>query len=113
MGLASARVGLAAGCCDVGRGCGGGLGSNNVVAAMTEVAKDTIRSSKACVEIVDGRSLKKDYADILVTLEQAVATILIATQGLDPYKAAMMLNEGLVPGVEKRIALFQSKAGSK
>jgi hypothetical protein len=38
-----------------------------------------------------------------------VSLVLLATQRDDPQQAAAMLNEGLVPGVEGRIALAASR----
>lgn len=46
---------------------------------------------------------------IMVTLEHTVAGILLAVMGNDAKKAAGMLNEGLVPGVEKRLGMYAAK----
>lgn len=71
---------------------------------MTEASKDTQRTTAAAKMIVDGRDLHVDGAAILVTLEQLVAVVMLATQR-DERSAALMFNEGLVPGVEARLAL--------
>lgn len=75
---------------------------------MSEAAKDTFRAKRAAAEIIDGRTVD---AQIMVTLEHTVATVLIALYR-DPRKAAGMLNEGLVQGIEGRLALFASKQSS-
>jgi hypothetical protein len=48
---------------------------------------------------------------ILVTTEHALAAILLSVMGGDARMAAAMLNEGLVQGVEARLALYASKRG--
>jgi hypothetical protein len=68
---------------------------------------DTHRAMAAAQAIVGGRDLH-EAAAVMVTLEHAVATVLIALYG-DPHKAAGMLNEALVPGVERRLAFYGSK----
>lgn len=78
---------------------------------MTEAQEDTRRALAACKAIFDGRDLR-DFGAIMVTLEHAVSTALIALMG-DPRKAAGMLNEGLIPGVEARLAIYASKGKAK
>lgn len=75
----------------------------------TEPQKDTQRALAAAKLIVDGRP-PTDSA-VLVTLEGVVALVLLAHMGNDHANAAAMLNEGLVPGVESRIALAASRSG--
>lgn len=79
---------------------------------MSESEKDTTRSITAAKAIVDGRDPSKDYAAILVTAEHAFAAVLLTVMDRDPRKAAAMLNEGLVQGIERRLALFASKGGA-
>lgn len=76
---------------------------------MTEPQKDTQRYLAAAKLIFDGRDPSADSSSILVTLEGLVSLVLLATMGNDPDKAAAMLNEGLVPGVESRLALAVSR----
>lgn len=76
---------------------------------MGEAQKDTQRAIAAAKLIVDGRDVEADYSAILVTLEGLVALVLLATMGQDHRKAAAMLNEGLMPGVEERIAVSASR----
>lgn len=76
---------------------------------MDEPRKDSLRAMRAAKIIVDNRDLGADLGKIMVTLEHAVATVLLAVMGNDPKKAAGMLNEGLVAGVEKRLGLYQSR----
>lgn len=76
--------------------------------ATTETARDTDRALAAAREIFDERD-GADHAAIMVTLEHAVATVLLAAYGGDARKAAGMLNEGLLPRVEERIALYAAR----
>lgn len=76
---------------------------------MTEPQKDTQRALAAAKLIIDGRDASADLGAIMTTLEGLVALILLAVMGNDSRKAAGMLNEGLVQGVESRLALAASK----
>lgn len=76
---------------------------------MTEAQKDTARAHGALKEIFDGRDPVGDMSSIMVTLEHTVSGALLVVMGGDPRKAATMLNEGLVEGVEKRLGYFSSK----
>ena len=78
---------------------------------MSETSKDSLRALNAAKAIVDGRDPAADYSKILVTAEHAFATVLLACMGGDARKAVGMLNEGLVPGIEHRIAFYASKGG--
>ena len=75
---------------------------------MNESQKDTQRALAAAKAIVDGRDPKRDSSSIMVTLEHLVATVLLATQR-DARTAAAMVNEGLLPGVEERLAMYRTK----
>jgi hypothetical protein len=75
---------------------------------MSEAQKDTHRSVESAKAIIDGRDPGKDFGAIMVTLEGAVATVLL-TLLRDPRKAAAFLNEGLIQGVERRLALYASR----
>ncbi|WP_027682719.1 hypothetical protein [Rhizobium leguminosarum] len=68
--------------------------------------KDTQRAFLAAKAILDGRDPETHRADVLVTTEHAIAAVLLACMGSDPRKAALMLNEGLVQGVEQRLAYY-------
>lgn len=74
--------------------------------------KDTQRAIFATKKIFDGRGLEQKD-EILVTLEHVIATTLVVLYGGNLQKATQMLNEGLVPGTENRIALFYSKESQK
>ncbi len=74
---------------------------------MTEPQKDTQRQLAAAKLIFDGRD--PGDASVMVTLEGLVTLVLLAHMRNDPRTAAAMLNEGLVPGVEQRIALANSR----
>ena len=65
---------------------------------------DTDRVFNAAKAIIDGRNWHTQKSEIMVTTEHAVATVLLALFG-DPRRAAGMLNEGLVQGVEERLML--------
>ncbi len=80
---------------------------------MTENnGKDTSRALAATKAILDGRAPASEYSAILVTAEHAFAVVLLACMGGDASKAAGMLNEGLVQGIEERLALYASKGGA-
>lgn len=79
---------------------------------MGENKKDTERAIAAAKAIFDGRDPTKDCSSILVTAEHAFAAVLIACMNGDPRKAAAMLNEGLIPGIEERCAFYASKRGA-
>ena len=74
-----------------------------------ETIKDRERAIAAAKAIIDRRSPSKDGAEILVSLEGAVALVLLAVMDKDPDKAARMLNEGLITRVEERLALSKSR----
>lgn len=76
---------------------------------MTEPQKDTQRALAAARAIIDGRDPGADMGAIMTTLEQQVALLLLMVMGQDQRKAASMLNEGLVPGVESRLALHAAR----
>ena len=69
---------------------------------------DSLLAAEACRTILDGRDPQRDMSEILVTAEHTIAALLLLLMR-DPRKAAAMLNEGLAPGVENRLALFASK----
>ena len=72
---------------------------------------DLPRALAAAKSIIDGRDPDKDASKILVTAEHAFACVLLAANGADPRKAAAMLNEALIPGIEQRLAFYASKGG--
>lgn len=76
---------------------------------MTEAQKDTQRALAAANLIIDGRVPSRDCGAVMTTLEHLVALVLLAVMKNDPEKAAGMLNEGLVQGVEERLALASSR----
>ncbi|MGV0909227.1 hypothetical protein [Martelella sp. FOR1707] len=76
---------------------------------MSDDIKDARRALDASKAIVDGRWPTDNMPSIMVTLEHVVATVLLATCDCDARKAAGLLNEGLVPRVEERIALYASR----
>lgn len=77
---------------------------------MNEPQKDTQRANAAAKLIFDGRDPQADMGAIMTTLEGLVTLVLLAVMGRDETKAAGMLNEGLVPGVEGRLALHRSRS---
>lgn len=74
----------------------------------TEAQKDTGRANRAARMVIDDRS-PADPA-VMVTLEHAVASVLLVACA-DARKAAGMLNEALVPGIESRLAMYDNKKG--
>lgn len=76
---------------------------------MNTPQKDTQRTIAAAKEILAGRDPIADRGAIMVTLEGTVSAILLMVMGNDHAKAAAMLNEGLLEGVEGRLAYAASK----
>ena len=76
---------------------------------MNEPQKDTQRALAAAKLIFDGRDPKIGMSSILVTLEQLVTTVLLTVMRKDARRAALLLNEGLVPGIEERLASYSSR----
>lgn len=76
---------------------------------MNNPTKDTQIAIAAARLIIDGRDPPRDHASILVTLEGLVSLVLLAVMQNHADSATSMLNEGLVPGVEARIALAASR----
>ena len=70
---------------------------------------DADRARQAVKILLDGRDPVSEMAVFMVTLEHAVALALLVAMNLDHRKAVQMLNEGLVPGVENRLAIHASK----
>ncbi|WP_370281586.1 hypothetical protein [Pseudooceanicola sp.] len=79
---------------------------------MHAARKDSYRALEAAKLILDGRDPVADRAQVLITLDHTIATLLLVTMENDPKKAVQMFNEGTVPHVEERIALFASKRSS-
>lgn len=79
---------------------------------MSENVKDTTRALAAAKAIIDGRDPVGKQSQILVTAEHAFATVLLACMGGDARRAAAMLNEGLIPGIEQRLAYYASKGST-
>jgi hypothetical protein len=75
---------------------------------MIDAAKDSARATAAARAIIDGRDVNANYGAILVTAEHTIATLLLVIMG-DPEKAAKMLNEGILQGVEERLALYAAR----
>lgn len=78
---------------------------------MSENVNDTVRAIEAAKAIIDGRDPIAKQSEILVTTEHAIAAVLLAVMG-DARLAAGMLNNGLVPGIEERLAHYASKGGA-
>lgn len=71
---------------------------------MTSPEKDTQRVVKIVKELLDGRDPQADLGEVMVTLEGVVTATLLMVMKQDRRKAAAMLNEGLIEGVERRLA---------
>ena len=74
---------------------------------------DADRAIQAVKILLDGRDPVAEMASFLVTLEHAVALALLVSMKMDHRKAVQMLNAGLVPGVESRLAIHAAKVKSK
>ena len=75
---------------------------------MSEHERDTAHAAQATKAIFDGRDHEKEAGRILVTLEHTIAVALLFLMK-DPRNGARMLNEGLVPGVERRLSDYEAK----
>lgn len=78
---------------------------------MSENVNDTVRAIAAAKAIIDCRDQVAKQAEILLTAEHAIAAVLVSVIG-DARLAAGMLNNGLVPGIEERLASYASKGGA-
>ena len=76
---------------------------------MTPPEKDTQRVLKTVRALLDGRDPATDLGGVMLTLEGVVTATLLLVMERDRRKAAAMLNEGLVEGVERRLAYSASK----
>ena len=74
---------------------------------------DADRARQAVKILLDGRDPVSEMAVFMVTLEHAVALALLVAMNLNHHKAVQMLNEGLVPGVESRLAIHAAKGKTK
>lgn len=74
-----------------------------------DAQKDTDRAMAAARAILDGRHPVEDRASVLITLDHLITLILVTAMEGDTKKAVGMLNEGTVPHVEQRIALYASR----
>lgn len=79
---------------------------------MTEMSRDARLAIDAAKVLIDGRDPVADFAKVLTTLDHLVATVLLVTMRQNPHLAVKMLNEGTVPHVEERIALYASKGAA-
>lgn len=77
---------------------------------MSQTSRDSQLAIEAAKLILDGRDPVKDRAQVLITLDHTIATLLLVAMDRDPKKAVQMFTEGTVPHVEERIMLFASKS---
>lgn len=77
---------------------------------MKQPSRDSQLAIEAAKLILDGRDPVRDRAQVLITLDHTIATLLLVAMERDPKKAVQMFNEGTVPHVEERIMLFASKS---
>ena len=77
---------------------------------MSQASRDSRLAIEAAKVILAGRDPVKDRAQVLITLDHTIATLLLVAMDRDPKKAVQMFNEGTVPHVEERIMLFASKS---
>lgn len=76
---------------------------------MTPPEKDTQRVVKTVKALLDGRDPQRALGEVMITLEGVVTATLLMVMNQDRRKAAGMLNEGLVEGVERRLAYSEQK----
>ena len=76
---------------------------------MTAINNDGVRAVSAAMVVIDSRNLAADRAAIMITLERAIAAVLLAVTDNDPGLAVGVLNDGLVSGVEGRLVMFAAK----
>jgi len=72
------------------------------------MSRNTELARIAGMILIDGRDINNtdDCASIMVTLDHLIATVILTVMDRDPKKAVTVFNEGTVPQVEKRIALY-------
>jgi len=70
---------------------------------------ETQRYHAAAQKVLDDLDPQQDRGEIMVALEGTVAAVLLVVMGRDAERAVAMLNEGLVPGVEERIAQWANR----
>ncbi len=71
--------------------------------------KNTERAANAAKKIIDGRM--KQPAEVMVTLQHTIATVLLSLYD-DPRTCSLMMNEGLVQGVEQTLCLAYSETST-
>lgn len=76
---------------------------------MTQAQRDTQRALAAAKALLDGRDPRTEFAEVLTTLEHLVALVLLSVTPNDHRKAAEVLNEALVPGIEERLACSSAR----
>lgn len=74
-----------------------------------KISEENARVIDAAAVIIGDRDCRDEMPAILASLEHVVATVLMVTMDSDRRKAVGMLNEGLVPGVEDRIARYSGQ----
>lgn len=77
---------------------------------MTYISDDALRAVQAAKVICGDRDPRSDSdrGAVLVTMETLISIILITAMGT-PEKAARMLNDGVLQGVEARLAMYANK----
>ncbi|RAH97842.1 hypothetical protein DLJ53_28845 [Acuticoccus sediminis] len=76
-----------------------------------EHREDSNRAFRAAMEIIGGRDPVTEMPAVMVTLEHAVATVLLAAADRDPRIAACLMSEGLAPRMDDRLAMVATKQG--
>lgn len=71
---------------------------------MTPPERDTQRVIETVKALLDGRDPQADLGEVMITLEGVVTATLLMVMNQDRRKAIGMLNEGLIEGVERRLA---------
>ncbi len=76
-----------------------------------EASEDTRRAIEAARSILDGRDPTVDWPAVLVTLDHAIASVLLVCAKGDVRRAEGLFREATCQHVEERLALFAAKGG--
>lgn len=72
------------------------------------MSADSRRAVEAAMRIIDDRDMA-DSGEILITLELAIATVMLAVFDRDPRMAAAMFHEGVAPNIDDRLAAYSAR----
>lgn len=76
---------------------------------MPQPSRDSQLAIQAAKVILDGRDPVADRAQVLITLDHLIASVLLVTMEGNARHAVEMFTEGTVPHVEERIMMFENQ----